>query len=1403
MVAFPSDRFIAIKLVNFTNLSNLLEGLEIWRKIGLIPKIQTNINLTSGKFHKNNTVDLEISTNISLDSLILGLKSWLNQGLLSQTQINLSLRINANNPAFLQGLDSWLRLGILCEIEVKQLCQTHLISPITVPRVVTNVAFSRIADQSPQIKAKPPLKKGSSLADMMQSLMAELSVIWLLLLGVFLVVISSGVLAASQWEKFPAVGQYGILWLYTLGFGVASWWTRKKPNLRLTTSALRIVALLLVPINFLAMDSFPLWNSSLGWLVMGVAAISLTFLTTKLFEAQIKADNSYLALFNHLGLSYIHLGWTIPHLPLFITYLGIIGTALGEVKKQKRSDIASVKEPKKSPAKPAKSKKGLGDSILNAELIIVVYSLAILLIRAIFMARVSVLDLGLAIGICGWLVAWRSPPHIILWQRLGGSLLFLGWLLSLPFNPKQAIAVSILALVYLARKLHQNWLSRDLLIILLIVLQLHWLVERVLPFEPIIGWMIQVTETYDTPWSLLGLGLFPYLIFILKLKDWFSKLSKDNLVEFSNKIAILLGLFLTSISLFSPLLTTLNLAGSALTLSKITQPSDQKLGALTHICILLTMISGINLLFPGLNIGIWGTILLIFMALEGYFDLIYLKSHSLLSLWGKSAWGLSLILGGLSYSCFWVNTPWVNLPKIHAIYNLIWFLAPLILTVIGINNRARKKISIGLSITFLGFLQTLTLGFSETRLLGLAVATGLMFINTFYLRHWLAATITVGFSLSSIIAILETFELSLVEWLLVGTILSTFLWILYDLLQQKDEKKEKLLGYYYALGIDIWGFLLSSLVLWSLTWHSWAVYNQFISPSLTAIAASTLLLGNIIYRSWQNPTNWTIYGIGWSLELLTIETLGMTGRSIIALIIANIGLGLLTQMVGEWWLNEVRSQKSEVRSYFCNRVDQPLGKTQFLNSWHILPLLYGGIGTALRWNFFSSWTGLASLGLALIVIGIGRRREKFKPLLYLAIAGLSWSVYELLLYQIFDWPMGDRLLAMGTLATSIMYIYRLFSPWLTTYLRFSTTELIRVAHLHWLLGTGFLISAIFFPVTFNQLIGLGTGIFLTRYAIMQGRIDEVRSQKSEVRSSFFNGDLSHTPETFRLKRPGFRTNFSDNPNQVIAELWVYLGLVQAIAIVLYTSLILPNTHPILSNILELYLGSLIAIISLFIGGLPWQKWGWPNSPWQVLSLLLPLIGVATTINGITFLVAALCYVILSKIRHKRRCLYLSLILINIACFYWMFQLRIVNYFLYFCLIGSSILTIIWIEPYCQTREGKQLRHYLRIFGSSIIGFSALILYSNTGILPSILSIIGIFMGLALRIRGFLFVGTIIFIMNVFYQLVILSLSYPLLKWIVGLLVGLIFIWVAGNFETRKTQLNSLIRHWISEFEEWE
>ena len=136
-------------------------------------------------------------------------------------------------------------------------------------------------------------------------------------------------------------------------------------------------------------------------------------------------------------------------------------------------------------------------------------------------------------------------------------------------------------------------------------------------------------------------------------------------------------------------------------------------------------------------------------------------------------------------------------------------------------------------------------------------------------------------------------------------------------------------------------------------------------------------------------------------------------------------------------------------------------------------------------------------------------------------------------------------------------------------------------------------------------------------------------------------------------------------------------------------------------------------------------------------------------------------------------------------------------------MGISLICLSWIEPACRRREGKPLRHYLRLLGTGIIGGAALWLDHQTGIIPGIFSLIAILVGLALRIRAFLYIGTFTFVVDVFYQLVILIFDYPLLKWIVGLLVGLSLLSIAGSFETRRAQLNVLLQNWLAQLQEWE
>ena len=172
-------------------------------------------------------------------------------------------------------------------------------------------------------------------------------------------------------------------------------------------------------------------------------------------------------------------------------------------------------------------------------------------------------------------------------------------------------------------------------------------------------------------------------------------------------------------------------------------------------------------------------------------------------------------------------------------------------------------------------------------------------------------------------------------------------------------------------------------------------------------------------------------------------------------------------------------------------------------------------------------------------------------------------------------------------------------------------------------------------------------------------------------------------------------------------------------------------------------------------------------------------------------------------RQQPRWCYLTLVLVNWALVRWLEEFHLAIPFAYSSLVGVSLICSSWIEPSCRGTAGKPLRHYLRLLGTGIICGAALWLHHQTGILPGVVSLVAIFAGLALRVRAFLYIGTLTFTADAFYQLVILIFDYPLLKWIVGLLVGLSLLSIAGSFETRRAQLTALLQNWLAELQEWE
>ncbi len=239
---------------------------------------------------------------------------------LNRDNLLLEIRIDASNPRLLEGLEIWLQLGLLSDAQVRELSRNSLICRRPTP-VVAPTSQPQPTNISPltQPTLAEPVPFWVSIS---QSLKSGISVRWLLFLGVFMVVVSSGLLVASKWEEFPATGQYLVLFGYTLVFWLVSRWTKQKPNLTLTAQTLGIVTLLLVPINFWAMDGFSLWTEPLGWVTMIISTVTFTLI--------IQGSGLFSSV-PLLLVCYLQWGWHWDKWPLFAVYLGTLATVADTV----------------------------------------------------------------------------------------------------------------------------------------------------------------------------------------------------------------------------------------------------------------------------------------------------------------------------------------------------------------------------------------------------------------------------------------------------------------------------------------------------------------------------------------------------------------------------------------------------------------------------------------------------------------------------------------------------------------------------------------------------------------------------------------------------------------------------------------------------------------------------------------------------------------------------------------------------------------------------------------------------------------------------------------------------------------------------------------------------------------
>ncbi len=1400
-------------------------------------------------------LDLEIS--VPYSDVLKGLDAWFELELISEVDLRWrNTRLDANqlkvvarqNAALLQGLDIWLGLGLINHEQVKLIGKTRFVceiesevpetylprrsssvsEPILSPANLSGSRLPRSHVVEIPAKAKAP-QEPSKVAQTVRSLLSEFSTMWLLFLGVFLVVVSSGLLAASQWDNFSPEVQYLLLLAYTLGFFGVGFWTSKNERLRMTTRALQLVTLLLVPANFWAMDGLGLLKNPAGIGLSAIAGCVLSAIAVFLLQTsfvyreteilsedsskprkRLKRQLSHISIVTILFLSWLHLGWFLSaYYPLIAVYLGISAIAISTFLNRRQSLNTA------------------DSSTFPLALIAGAYSTVLIISRALLFGNVSVFKLGLAFGVCGWVLVQitnkaeklRSPsdstsltttnPSAIAFQsNLGKILLVLGWFVSVwDKYPWQTFTISLLIAWMLCDRLIKFEKSIDLTYLFFWVLQIFWLGQRLIPDAWKGNFKQQLLTLFQTQAeiNLFGILLFPYLIITLVIAAIYRDRQKYHLANTGELLALGFGVLLTILSVGYPSTIFVNLSLSAVTLFIVQarrSPTSQDLHSLvyfTHIVSLSAIVSGLYFFTRSTAIFGWVGFLIGAMLIEWSGVLVIGKlsvspqaENLHLQAWRDSAWHIGASLAALSYILLW-NAPFSGLGNNSELlfatssWGVIWLIVPLSLTFLGTwREFADRDLAIKLSIAGLAIAQFLTWNGDGSRVIGLGVAFALMLVNTRRSKSLLTTFNTVGYGLLFIASLLWQFKfgggyIAQLTFGINGAVVSVLLlyvlnhWLKY----RRDRHVANLnlsLNQSYSQSFDIWAAILSTALLLLQTSQAALVFgfNQNNQLFVNLLPSTVLVTLGLVYRIWQDTGKspfWAEWGIAWSVELLTSGAVVVSNGSAIELAIANIALGFVTQLCGDWWMKRT-------------------GKDEYPRSWDVIPLIYGVMGSLLRIGNFSSLTGLFSLSTSLIGIGVGRRASQsnsvFKALTYLSMVVATFSAYELLFYQMVTnsqgGSLGDGLVVLAVLGCAIAYAYKLFTNWIAPYLRLSFREIGISAHLHWTASAIFLLLGSFLnPATTSGVLGGGVAIALAAYAIAQGR--------SPLAPLVKGG-----------KEDG-------------AELWIYTGLTTAIgAIAYFLYFAFPNPW-LIANLIQPYAAAIACILATILYQLPWEEWGWEERPWHNSAFALPLIFTFATQNAIAIpclIIVGIFYAIYAKVQDQIRATYITVFLWDWAIFQNVLQsldaFSSLKFLINICVIGFSGLYFAQVEPNLRSPHTKALRHAFRSLLSGGMGLIAFAYsFTSTSVAFSTwgLSAAFIIAGLAFRVRAYLFMGTFTFILLVISQAVTLVTQYSFLMWALGIFAGIGFILVAANFEVRRDRILALFRNVAIELEAWE
>jgi hypothetical protein len=1238
--------------------------------------------------------------------------------------------VRTDHPQLLAGLNHWMELGLVSEAQVLRFCTRYLSCPLPDPVLAEQpegVIATYTGDEP--VLVEPHRQRRLlpapllALQEFAQSVKTEISVIWLLFLGVFLIVVSSGILAVSQWQNFPATGQYGILLAYTLSFWGVSEWTRRQARLQITASMLQLTTLLIIPVNFWMIDGLKLFATPTGQGVAAIAAILLSAIAFRVL-ACVSGQNIGVMGFSAIVLNFLQFGWQLSYWPLLAIYLGTCSTA-----------FLVFRNSEPPPLENPSSSQGWW-TVLSLHQTTLFYGALLLLFRGWLVQQVALEQLGLAFGLCGGIAVWLSRRHLSPSLWLGFGLLLFGWAVAWPATPPwQGIAISALALWLLWDQLQRHWHPWTLYAILGTGLQSLWLLGRSLPSslqETILTTVQQWVGTAGMPYALQAIALFPYLwvmvVFARQLKRW----QQPVLFRQTNWIALALGSYLLIWTVDNGILRAIYLGLSCLTLLAL---RNAQLVGLAQVTGLAAIAASVRVLFPSLNLEGWFRLLLVGMSLEW---IVSWLSPSLI--WKRSAWYSGLTLGILASALYFTLSVLDQLTD-------RWMMLVMPLLLVFLSNQPQffaQQTAYWLSLVSIIAIQGGTILTFIPRLVGFSTGLGLMAFQTARWQKLLPALLTVGFAIG------VAFTLSWHwypgdRWDLgfnFAAVAALVLVILRHGLQRQILPGPSV----YQQGLDGWLSIISVLNGFLLGLYSiflWTGQPTPISQPLPLVVATSITLGALLYRWLQHAhTGWLWLASGW-LNLLVVLGLGMSSRHLETLAIAQLGLAILAQLLGDFW----------VRRHSC----------PYKPSWHAIPLLYAGLGLLIGHFQFTATTGLFMLATALIVLVISRRSPSLKPLTYLGFALFSGGFYERLIYtlsQATGENVGDGILLLAGLATLLAWVYQFLGNRLAAWFYLPATTAHLVATLHWALGSFLMLWSIGqLASPLGKWMGLVILLLLGASALWRGK------QQSP---------------------------------------WIYAGSLQGF--VALTELLQKLISPTLFND---WGGAIVGLLAIAFYHLPWRRWGWEIVPWLRMICLWPAVVIVLTafeINIQSLLIAGAAYAAIALKSQRFRVSYLSVALGLWAGWRLLAQYQIYEPLWYIVLFGIGLLYGAQFDPQLRSPEARQSRHLLRCLGTGLMGVTAL--YESDAAFWLGIATLGIglllsLVGILLKVRAFLYVGTLTVILKMLRLAWLFIEQQPKALWGIGICVGILLTLIAANFEARRTQVSQLTQSWGRELDTWE